>query len=138
MVRVRRPNLFRVGAVAGLSSALVVALAACGSTAPESAAPTMTVPAGAIAVEATEYSFTPSTVTVPAGSVSFVVRNGGTENHEFEVADCAAPTCKLESFGRGTSEVLTVTLAAGEYTLICRLNGHDQLGMKGTLTVTGG
>ena len=48
-----------------------------------------------------------------------------------------APVGKLDPFARGTTEVLTVTLAAGEYTLICRLNGHDQLGMKGTLTVTG-
>ena len=37
--------------------------------------------------------------------------------------------------GGGQSKDLTVTLAAGSYTYICTLNGHDQLGMKGTLTV---
>jgi uncharacterized cupredoxin-like copper-binding protein len=30
-----------------------------------------------------------------------------------------------------------VTLEPGEYTFVCKVNGHDQLGMKGTLTVTG-
>jgi uncharacterized cupredoxin-like copper-binding protein len=35
----------------------------------------------------------------------------------------------------GLTKNATVTLAAGEYTFLCKLNGHDQLGMKGTLTV---
>ena len=38
----------------------------------------------------------------------------------------------------GLTKDLTVTLEAGDYTFVCKLNGHDQLGMKGTLTVTGG
>ena len=137
MVRFRRP-LHRAGAVAGLAPALVLALAACGGAAPESLAPATPLPSGAIAVEAKEYGFTPSAVTVPAGSVTFAVTNGGSENHEFEVVGCEGADCKLESFARGTTEALTVTLAAGEYTFVCRLNGHDQIGMKGTLTVTGG
>ena len=134
--RLRRP-LQRAGAVAALAPALVLALAACGSAAPGSATPVNTLPPGAIAIEAEEYEFTPSAVTVPAGSLTFAVTNNGTENHEFEVVAGEAPVGKLDPFARGTTEVLTVTLAAGEYTLICRLNGHDQLGMKGTLTVTG-
>lgn len=137
MVRISR-RLHRAGAVAALAPALVLAPAACGGAAPGSAAPATPLPPGAIAVEAREYAFTPSVVTVPAGSVTFAVTNSGTENHEFEVVVGDEPVGKLEPFARGTTEALTVTLAAGEYTLICRLNGHDQLGMKGTLTVTGG
>ena len=30
---------------------------------------------------------------------------------------------------------LTVDLEAGDYTFACKLNGHDQAGMTGTLTV---
>ncbi len=45
---------------------------------------------------------------------------------------------KIEDFGVGTVGALTVTLEPGQYTFACRLNGHDQLGMKGTLTVVGG
>jgi iron uptake system component EfeO len=137
VVRFRRP-VRRDGAVISLASALVLALAACGGAAPGSAAPAVTLPPGAIAVEANEYAFTPAVVTIPAGTVTFAVRNSGTENHEFEVVAGEAPLGKLDSFARGTTEALTVTLAAGEYTLICRLNGHDQLGMKAKLTVTGG
>jgi uncharacterized cupredoxin-like copper-binding protein len=36
----------------------------------------------------------------------------------------------------GLTKDLTVTLAAGEYQFKCLLNGHDQLGMTGTLTVS--
>jgi len=43
-----------------------------------------------------------------------------------------------EAITPGSTKDATVTLAAGEYTFVCKLNGHDQLGMKGTLTVTGG
>lgn len=137
MVRFRHP-LKHVGAIAALAAGVALAVAACGGTAPGSAAPETPLPSGAIAVEAREYAFTPSAVTVPAGSVTFAVSNRGTENHEFEVVAGEEPVGKLEPFARGTTAVLTVTLAAGEYTLICRLNGHDQLGMKATLTVTGG
>lgn len=124
--------------VVALAPALVLSLAACGGTAPGTAAPATPLPPDAVTIEAKEYSFTPSTLTVPAGSVTFAVTNGGTQDHEFEVVAGEEPVGKLEGIARGTTEALTVTLAAGEYTLICRLNGHDQLGMKSTLTVTGG
>lgn len=125
--------------VAGLALASVLA-AACGSggssTAPATSAPS--VPADAQAVSAREYEFAPAALSVPAGSVTFAIANAGTENHEFEVMQGETSLGKLEPFGPGTTKTLTVTLAAGEYTFVCRLNGHDILGMKGTLTVSGG
>jgi iron uptake system component EfeO len=63
---------------------LVVVLAACGGAASSAAAPTP-VPSGVVAVEAKEYTFTPSTITVPAGPITFSVKNAGSEEHEFEV-----------------------------------------------------
>ena len=112
------------------------AIAACGGGAP-TAAPAST-PADALALAATEYEFAPGTLTAPAGAVTFAVTNDGTENHEFEVMTGETSLGKIDSFGRGATKVLTVTLQAGEYAYVCRLNGHDILGMKGTLTVTGG
>ena len=91
-----------------------------------------------IAVEAKEYAFTPSTITVPAGSVTFSIRNAGTQDHEFEVLQGDQLVNKVEAIAPGLTKDATVTLAAGAYTFVCKLNGHDQLGMKGTLTVTGG
>ena len=43
---------------------------------------------------------------------------------------------KLDAVSPGAAKDLTVTLAAGTYTFVCKLSGHDQLGMKGTLTVS--
>jgi iron uptake system component EfeO len=114
-----------------------IGLAACGG-APASAAPVTPVPSGVIAIEAKEYAFIPSTVTVPAGSVTFSIRNVGNEEHEFEIFKGDTVVDEVEGIVPGLTKDLTVTLAAGDYTFLCKLNGHDQLGMKGTLTVTSG
>jgi iron uptake system component EfeO len=114
------------------------AVAGCGGGSISSSGPIASLPAGALAVEAKEYSFTPSTLSAPAGAVTFSVTNAGNENHEFEVMTGDQSLAKIASFSRGTTQAVTVSLEAGTYTFVCRLVGHDQLGMKGTLTVTEG
>jgi len=114
---------------------LAAALAACAGTSPSSG-PATVLPSGVIAVEAKEYQFTPSAITVPAGSVTFSVRNAGTQEHEFEVFKGDQVVDEVEGIVPGLTKDATVALAAGDYTFMCKLNGHDQLGMKGTLTVT--
>jgi plastocyanin len=91
-----------------------------------------------VALDAKEYAFTPATLTAPAGAVTFAITNTGREPHEFEVLAGEQSLGKASAFGVGATGGLTVTLEAGEYTFACRLNGHNQLGMTGTLTVTGG
>jgi iron uptake system component EfeO len=115
-------------------------VAACGAGSGSSAAPATPVPSGVVAVEARDnpYAFSPSTITVPAGSVTFSVKNAGTEEHEFEIFKGETVIDEIEGLVPGLTKDLTVTLEAGDYTFVCKLNGHDQLGMKGTLTVTGG
>ena len=95
-------------------------------------------PSGVVALDAKEYSFAPSTLTAPAGAVTFAIRNAGREPHEFEVLKGDQSLGKAPAFAVGATGELTVTLEAGDYSLACRLNGHDQLGMTGTITVTGG
>lgn len=112
--------------------------AACRGGAAASAGPPTAVPSGVIAVEAKEYQFTPSTITVPAGSVTFSIRNAGTQEHEFEVFKGDQLVDEVEGIVPGLMKNATMTLAAGEYNFMCKLNGHDQLGMKGTLVVTPG
>ena len=114
------------------------ALAACGGGTPTPGGSPTPVPSGVVAVEAKEYAFTPASITVPAGSVSFSIRNVGSQEHEFEILQGDQVVNEGEAIAPGATKDETVTLAAGEYTFICKLNGHDQLGMKGTLTVTGG
>jgi uncharacterized cupredoxin-like copper-binding protein len=113
---------------------LALALSACGgSPAGSLAAP----PSGVVAIEATEYAFTPSALTVAAGQVRFWVRNAGTVEHEFEIFKGQQVVDEIEGLVPGLAKELSVTLEAGDYTFICALSGHDQLGMKGTITVTG-
>lgn len=116
-------------------------IAACGGTTPTSGpgatGPAATLPAGTYAVEAKNYSFTPSTISVPAGEVTFEVTNTGTEEHEFEIFKGDTVVDEIEGLVPGLTLDLTVTLEPGDYQFKCLLNGHDQLGMTGTLTVTG-
>jgi plastocyanin len=128
----------RTVALAALSLAVAAFLAACGGGAAASAGPLTPVPSGVVAIEAREYQFTPSTITVPAGSVTFSIRNVGSQEHEFEVFKGDQGVDEVEGIVPGLIKDATMTLAAGDYTFVCKLNGHDQLGMKGTLTVTGG
>jgi high-affinity iron transporter len=117
-------------------AALALLLAACGSgTAGGSGAAVSAIP-GAIQVAASEYKFDPSTVSTKAGSVTFQVTNKGTTEHEFEIFKGDSTVDEVEGLVPGMTRDLTVTLQAGEYTYVCKLAGHDQLGMKGTLTVT--
>jgi plastocyanin len=113
-------------------------VAGCGMGGPARTMPPGTpLPPDAVAVSAREYAFAPAALTIPAGRVTFAVTNDGTENHEFEILSGEQSLGKVGPFARGSTEGLTLTLSAGDYLFVCRLNGHDVLGMKGTLTVTG-
>jgi len=74
---------------------------------------------------------------VTAGELTFEVTNNGTEEHEFELFKGDIVVDELEGIVPGLTRTLPVTLEAGDYTFACKLAGHDQLGMKGTLTVMG-
>jgi iron uptake system component EfeO len=126
----------RPARLASFGLGLAALLAACSGTNPSSG-PAASLPEGTVAVEATNYAFTPSTISVPAGEVTFRVRNAANEEHEFEIFEGETVVDEVEGLVPGLTKDLTVTLAAGDYTFVCKLNGHDQLGMKGTLTVTG-
>jgi len=124
-------------AVVVVSAAFVVLVAACGGSG-STPGPATPIPSGVVVIEAREYQFTPSTISVPAGGVTFSIRNAGSQEHEFEIFKGDQAVDEVQAILPGLAKDATVTLAAGDYTFVCKLNGHDQLGMKGTLTVTGG
>ena len=130
-----------VGTASAATVTLAVALvvAACGGTGAEATtgAPASAGVDGTIKVAASEYRFDPSTLTVPAGAVTFEVTNNGTEEHEFEVFKGETVVDEIEGLVPGLTRTLPVTLEAGDYIYVCKLAGHDALGMAGTLTVTG-
>jgi iron uptake system component EfeO len=113
-------------------------IAACSGAPAATSGPASALPSGAIAVVATEYAFAPSTITLPAGPALFVVNNRGAVEHQFEVFKGEQLVGDIKSIAPGATGDLPLALGAGGYTFICKLSGHDQLGMKGTLTVSGG
>ena len=98
--------------------------------------------------------FRASVRTVPAGKVTFVVRNAGTMKHGFVViktnrapgalpmrgqrASEAGAKGKIGEFAAGSTKRLTLTLAPGKYVLLCNLPGHYKRGQFVGITATSG
>ena len=91
----------------------------------------------------TEFGFVLSPKRIPAGKVTFTLKNGGTVAHDFKVCSspkggtafaCAGKATKL--IDPGASATLTLTLAKGRYEYLCTVPTHAAAGMKGVLTVT--
>lgn len=97
-------------------------------------------PSGSIKVTMTEYSFNPSTISVPAGKVVFFLVNAGTISHDMILRDPSGqrvPGAASELVSAGDSFVFTITnLSAGTYAIFCDQPGHEASGMKGTVTAT--
>ena len=92
-------------------------------------------------VWAQEYSFNltstnvqtgPAVTSVPAGPVTFHVKNVGTIEHDFSISGQKTPT-----LNPGDTFDLTVTLQGGQANYACTIGEHATLGMVGTLNVTG-
>ncbi len=112
--------------------ALAAAVAACGGGEP-APAPTATpqpTPAG-MTVEAAEFAFTPSELSLPAGSGAITLTNKGTIEHDIKIDALGF----LVHVKPGETATQTATFAAGTYDFYCSIPGHKQAGMIGTLTV---
>jgi manganese oxidase len=105
------------------------------SVTPTTAAPgTTTVPAAPLeaAVVLSEFSITPSEITIGAGG-TLVVTNSGALEHDLHIegTDLATPL-----IGPGGEARLDLAgLEAGTYRIICAVAGHDSAGMTATLVV---
>ena len=84
----------------------------------------------AVTVTASEFKFKLSKTSVPAGSVTFTVKNAGHVGHDFKIGGKKTAMIKP-----GKSAKLTVTLKKGKAAYLCTVPGHAAAGMKGTLTV---
>jgi len=109
--------------VAGSSA---VAGAGSGSNQPAPA------PANEINVIEKDFAIAMDKTTVKAGSITFNIKNNGPSPHNIEVFELKKATNNIDP---GKTATLTVDLKPGTYTVICNIPGHEQLGMKVTLTV---
>jgi uncharacterized cupredoxin-like copper-binding protein len=122
-----------------LSAVVVVALAACGPSAP----PTT------INVTLSDFKFEPMEWTVAAGqTITMNATNEGAVEHEFVImnagqsaGDTFGDEDEANIFwevevqpGETATETFTAP-AAGTYEVVCGIEGHLEAGMKGTLTV---
>ncbi len=114
---------------------LVLALAAsaaCGGSGGEPAAQ----PAGSIKVSMSEFKFSPSDISAPAGKVVIYLVNSGQAPHDMVVLDPGGKqVAKSKLVQAGNATTFTIdNLAAGTYTVVCDVPGHREAGMVGTLT----
>ncbi len=119
----------------GVALITVAMLAGCGGGTGGAAQP-----AGSIKVTMTEYSFNPSTISVPSGKVVFFLVNAGTISHDMILRNTSGERVSgaaSELVSAGDSFVFTISnLPAGTYTIFCDQPGHEASGMKGTVTAT--
>ena len=88
----------------------------------------------AVSGSALEMKFTLSQTTVPHGTVIFTIKNTGVLPHDFSFGSLGGGTPMLQP---GESATLTVQFPkAGKYTYVCTVEGHQEAGMIGALTVT--
>ena len=170
-----RRHIIRAVPIAVLAAA-ALSLAACGGSGNSSSSTTQptTQPAEAtqtastdtttsgggtaLTIKMSEYAFTPTDTTAPAGKITITAPNQGKLSHELVLVHTNLAVDKLplvpggaevdeDSFGEanlpgeipdvepGDTKSLTVTLPAGRYVVLCNIEGHYKAGMVGTLTV---
>lgn len=81
-----------------------------------------------------EWSVRPSYRTLAAGRIDFNVNNRGEDDHDLTVRDASRNLGQLP-LAPGETDTLTLTLAAGSYTLFCSLPGHEAAGMAAAISV---
>jgi len=85
-----------------------------------------------VTVNMVEYQFQLSQTSVPSGQVTFVIKNSGSDVHNFDVNGVKSGAI----LAPGGTETWTVSLAPGQYLYTCDVPFHVDRGMTGALTVT--
>ena len=86
-----------------------------------------------VQVSMTDYAFTMSQSTIPSGQVTFVIKNNGSDVHNFDISGVKAGAI----LSGGQSETWTVALPAKpQYPTVCDVPFHVDRGMSSVFTVT--
>jgi uncharacterized cupredoxin-like copper-binding protein len=126
---------------------LSILLTACGAASPANNASTT------LNVDMSEFMFTPSTYTIPAGKeITVKLKNSGAVDHDFIILKKDVEINGSFDHEKHANDMIlhavlkpgesgTFTFSAptepGEYQIICGILGHFQAGMIGSLTVVG-
>jgi nitrite reductase (NO-forming) len=104
-------------------------------TAPkEEVTPTPGAPVKEITVVGTEFSFSPSSISVSAGErVKIIFKNQGKAPHNLVIQGLGIGT---RTIGGGQTDTIEFTApSSGTYTFYCSVPGHRSAGMEGRLEV---
>ena len=105
------------------------------TTPPTTTTPPPTGPIGSanttVQVGMFEYGYNLSQQSVPSGQVTFVIKNNGSEIHNFTVQGVKVGAL----LNPGATETYTVGLPAQRFSYVCDVPFHIDRGMLGTLTV---
>ena len=134
----------------GLALAIVLTVAACGG---DSGTTTTAAPGGAVSLSITleDYLYAPESLTVaPGASVSLSADNVGGTDHTWTLltageevttaVDLDPARVVAEVYvaaSSGASGLFTAPSQGGIYQVICTVAGHMELGMVGSLVVSG-
>ncbi len=128
---------------------VALALAGCTGGATDDTTPATTTSAGTssaptgesagteatvVEVSAFEFGYAVSTTEVPAGTVTFELRNDGGTDHDLVLE--GGPGGSTAAIGPQETDTLTVELEPGTYTLYCSIGNHRGLGMEFEIIVS--
>jgi plastocyanin len=74
-------------------------------------------------------------VEVPAGKMSITVTNRGRLRHSFRLWGANSAPVEIETLHPGQRVGDGVSIARGEYRMVCTVSNHAELGMTGRLVV---
>ena len=134
--------------IAPLLIPVVLLAAACGGSSSGGSSSSATPPAGSspmssggaaqtidIPISDSGFSFTKTSVTAHAGTVTLKAMNPQSVPHDISIKGNGVNVTGEQVSNGGTSTV-TADLKPGTYEYYCSVPGHEQAGMKGTLTVS--
>jgi plastocyanin len=88
-----------------------------------------------IPIASSGFAFSTTTATASAGTVTLKAMNPQSVSHDISIKGNGVDV-KGNQVSNGGVSTVTATLKAGTYEYYCSVPGHEQLGMKGTLTVS--
>lgn len=119
--------------LAYVTAALLAAalLGGCGGADPVSAARD-----GRIAITLDDYFISPQEVRAHAGRITFAVTNRGRVGHNLRVRGRdGKERVQVTTLLPGDSATESADLPRGDYTMVCTVANHEELGMSGRLVV---
>jgi uncharacterized cupredoxin-like copper-binding protein len=86
-----------------------------------------------VPVSETEFKITMGSTNLKAGEIAFEVSDDGKIPHDLAIKGTSD---KTKEIAPGSNAELKVTLKPGTYVLYCSIPGHEQAGMKQSITVS--